>query len=79
MYPPSKWVDKCMNSYHQFLFKKNAKLWMCGNNNFIRFKSVIWSEMDVVDPNRGHELGFLNFATSSLFVYANLAPPTMES
>ncbi len=41
MYPPSKWVDKCMNSYHQFLFKKNAKLWMCGNNNFIRFKSVI--------------------------------------
>jgi hypothetical protein len=27
MYPPSKWVDKCMNSYHQFLFKNNAKLW----------------------------------------------------
>ncbi len=27
MYPLGNWVDKCMNAYHQFLFKKSAMLW----------------------------------------------------
>jgi hypothetical protein len=35
--------------------------------------------MDVVDFRRGQGLGFSNIVTSSLFVFVNLAPPTMES
>jgi hypothetical protein len=40
---------------------------------------VTWSKVDVVDFGKGHELRFSNIATSSLFVFANSAPPTMES
>lgn len=50
-----------------------------GNNNFIEFTNVTWSKVDVVDFGKGHELRFFNIATSSLFVFANSAPPTMES
>ncbi len=39
-----------------------------GNNNFIIFQNVTWSKMDVANFGRGHELGFFNIATSSLFL-----------
>jgi len=35
--------------------------------------------VDVVDFRRGQELRFSNITTSSLFVFANLAPLAMES
>jgi len=50
MYPPNKWVDKCMKSYHQFLFKKSAKLWdvWCVDGDEIHeisWKTYCWNMM----------------------------------